>query len=172
MKLTKQEKKIADILAKIIVIELAILFYILRFFVKTTYKLKRYLFRLAIVIFIFYNAYPVLHLVAYAPYANASEFRYTQKPQTEQEQIVNYIYDRFGKDSSDAFKVFKCESGLRPHAFHQNWTDNWDYGIAQINTVHKVPERFLYDWHVNIDVAYVIFKEQGWTPWTCKYVLK
>ena len=172
MKLTNNETKVANVLAKGIVIILAIFFYFIRLIFKSLYRLKRFLFRLAIVIFIFYNAYTVLHLVVYAPYSNASEFRRVEKPLTEKEQIINYVIDRFGKDSQDALKVFKCESGLRPDAVGHNTNGSSDYGIAQINSIHSVPGRFLLDWRTNIDIAYKIFSEQGWTPWTCRKVLE
>ncbi len=104
-KLTSREQYIANILAKGIVVVLVILFYTLSYAFKLLFKLKRWLFRLSIVILITWSAYTTLHTVAYAPYANATEFQYSQKPLTEHEQIVNYIYDVFGKDADTAFKL-------------------------------------------------------------------
>ena len=176
-KLTNREESAALILAKGIVILVAIVAYFIRLVFSTLFKLKRTLYKLAIIILLVNSALTALNTVAYAPYANASEFQYTKVPVTEKEQIVNYIYDRFGKDAPDALKVFKCESGLRPDAMNTNWSktpgvaSSYDYGVAQINTVHNVDKSFLLDWHTNIDVAYKIFSEQSWTPWTCKWVL-
>lgn len=179
MKLTSNEQQIANVIAKGIVIVLAIFAYLIRLIFKLLYRLKRYLFRLAIVIFIFYNALTVLHMVAYAPYANASEFQYTQKPQTEHEKIVNYIIEVFGKYSDQALKIANCESHLNPLAKNDNTT--WggvgqDLGLFQLNVVYQRVSNpaFLYDYKVNTNMAWVIFKNSGynWHLWSCKYVLK
>ena len=178
MKLSRNESIIVNYLALLIGLILFVIIYFFRLIFKLLFKLKRWLFRLAIVIFILYNGMITHTFYVNAPYANASEFQYTQKPQTEKEQIVKYIYDRFGSNAPEALKVFKCESGLRPDAVNTNWSktpgvaSSYDYGIAQINSVHQVGKNYLLDWHTNIDVAYKIFSEQGWTPWVCRYVLK
>jgi|ERR1035437_10314498 hypothetical protein len=171
--MNNNEQKIANVIAKSIVIVLVVFFSFCRAIARLLNKLKRWLFRLAIVIFIFYNAFSVLHLVAYAPYANASEFQYTQKPVTEHQMIVNEIYTVFGKDAPDAFKVLSCENhALNPNAQNYNNNGTVDIGIMQINSVHNVPGKYLYDWRTNISVGYQIFKDSGWGAWTCSYMLK
>jgi hypothetical protein len=84
-------------------------------------------------------------------------------PQTVQDEICSV----FGKDCADAIRVFTCESGLRPSAHGVNTNGSTDTGIAQINSVHSIPEKYLKNQHVNIQIAYQIFQEQHWAPWTC-----
>lgn len=173
-KLTKHEQFVAELLAKGIVVILAILFYLVAYAFKLLFKLKRWLFRLSIVILITWSAYTTLHTIAYAPKANASEFQYTQKPLTEHEQIVNYIYDVFGKDADKAFMVLSCENkGLNPNAIHDN--EKWgqgkgkDYGIFQINDHwQRTQGKFLLNWKVNIEIAHQLYVENGdFHLWTC-----
>lgn len=170
-KLTSTEMKVSLLIAKFIVVILAILAYTLRAIVITLFKLKRWLFRIAIVILITHSAFSTLTQITYAPYAHATEFKRIEKPLTEKEQIINYVFDRFGKDAEDALAVFKCESGLRANAIGHNTNGSTDYGVAQINSIHQVNGNYLLDYRTNIDIAYQIFSEQSWRPWTCSRVL-
>ena len=82
------------------------------------------------------------------------------------------IIDRvFGKDAPEAKKVFTCESHLKADATHKNNDGSLDVGIAQINSVHSIPESYLKNPMINILVAKQIFDAQGWNPWTCKKAL-
>lgn len=167
-RLTTTEQKIAILLAKFIVVILAIAAYLIRALLKGLFKLKRWLFRLAIVILITYSALNALTTITYAPYAHATEFQYVKVPQTQHDKIVNYIYDVFGKDAEDAFKVLSCENNaLKTDAQNYNSDGSVDIGIFQINSVHQVNKVYLYDWRTNISVGYHIFKDSGWSAWTC-----
>lgn len=93
---------------------------------------------------------------------------------TEREQIVTYINEVFGKDASNAIKVFTCESGLNPRAYNDN--TSWggvghDLGVAQINDHYQMVTNkdFLYDYKINILMAKQIFDKWGhnFHAWTC-----
>lgn len=84
--------------------------------------------------------------------------------------IKKYICDKWGPyDCKTALAVFTAESGLREDAIHINTNNTIDVGIAQINTVHfKKPGcsiKDLVDQYKNVDCAYQIWLEQGFTPW-------
>lgn len=85
----------------------------------------------------------------------------------EQQKIITYIREVFGKDAEDAIKVARCESGLRADAQGTNSNSSTDTGVFQINSVHGINPAYLKDYRINIDVAYKMFKEQGWNPWVC-----
>lgn len=175
MKLTNKEQRLALLLSKGIVIILAILFYIIRAFFKFLFKTKRWLFRLAIVILITWSALNTLQTVAYAPKANATQFQYMEKPKTEREQIINYIHEVFGSESSRAFQLLECENkSLNPVAVHDN--EKWgqgkgkDYGIFQINNYWQgvSNQTFLLDYKININIAYNIYhRTNDFRMWTC-----
>ena len=171
LRMTTTEFKVSLALAKVIVLILAIFAYLVRALLKGLFKLKRWLFRLAILVFVVYGLTSFFTNVTYAPYANASEFPVVEKPLTERDLIVNYIHERFGVNANDALQVFKCESGLRPNAIGYNTNGSTDWGVAQINSVHGVDGHYLLDWHTNIDIAYKIFSDQSWQPWSCRHVL-
>lgn len=84
-------------------------------------------------------------------------------PQTIQEQICAV----FKEDCADAIKIFSCESGLRANAQGKNKNGSTDTGIAQINSVHSIPETYLKNEKINILVAKQIYDRQGWRPWVC-----
>lgn len=84
--------------------------------------------------------------------------------------LEEYICEKFGPyDCKTALAVASAESGLREDALNLNGGDSLDYGIFQINSVHWEREgchlRDLVDPHKNVDCAYQIWVEQGWTPW-------
>lgn len=86
------------------------------------------------------------------------------------EQKIKHV---FGEDGEDAIRVFKCESGLQSKCNDGlNSNGSVDCGIAQINSIHGVPRRFLLNEDVSLQVAKQIFDQQGWNPWVCKKVLK
>lgn len=85
--------------------------------------------------------------------------------------IESMIIAKFGAvQGPHAIEVAKCESGLHP-------TDtNGQYmGLFQLGNYHKHRAAKLgYSWsdmlspQPNINVAYDLFTEQGWTPWQCR----
>ena len=84
--------------------------------------------------------------------------------------IEKYICDKFGVyDCKNALAIFKAESGLREDAININTNGTIDVGIAQINSIHFKRKgcslKELVDQYKNVDCAYSIYKEQGFTPW-------
>jgi hypothetical protein len=78
----------------------------------------------------------------------------------------------FGVDAEDAKKVFTCESHLKANAVNnKNRNGSIDIGVAQINSVHSIPDAYLKNSMINLLVAKQIFDRQGWQPWTCRKVL-
>ena len=84
----------------------------------------------------------------------------------------------FGRHGRDAIRVAQCESSLRPGATNSyRGADGRRHvvrGLFQISDVHRgsyypaVHERRLLTADYNIQVAHKIFRDQGWTPWSCK----
>jgi len=95
--------------------------------------------------------------------------------ENEKHEIISYIVEKFGDDSADAITlVRKCENSTfdQTRTNHNN-NGSVDYGVFQINSIHtaRFGEEFKTDWKTNVDVAYEIFSEQGWTPWACAEVI-
>ena len=91
--------------------------------------------------------------------------------ESEKHEILAYIVEKFGEDSADAITlVRKCENSTfdQTRTNHNN-NGSVDYGVFQINSIHtaRFGEEFKTDWKANVDVAYEIFSEQGWSPWAC-----
>jgi hypothetical protein len=87
------------------------------------------------------------------------------------ETIEDKIRRVFGKDADMAVAIAKAESGLNEKSVSKpNRNGSIDRGIFQINSVHlwRVggDSSKLLDRDTNIAVAYEIFKEQNWIPWT------
>lgn len=89
----------------------------------------------------------------------------------DKEAVRTYIMDKFGKDGKVAVAVATAESGLTCKRY-QNWLNKnktVDHGAFQINSIHlwRVggDANKLLDCKTNIDVAYQIYKEQGFRPW-------
>jgi hypothetical protein len=116
-----------------------------------------------------------------APCANFCAFKgqiYAQEPDNRPtlENITKYIIKKFEPEGRNvAVKALACfisESGLRADAFNGNNTNGTsDYGVAQVNTVHlkRFGNDFTTNWMSNIDVAFKIYKERGWSAWYGKY---
>jgi len=84
--------------------------------------------------------------------------------------IEKYICKKFGDlDCKIALAIAKAESGLRENAININTNGTIDVGIYQINSIHFNKEgctlKEVSDMYKNVDCAYSIWKEQGWTPW-------
>jgi len=84
--------------------------------------------------------------------------------------IEKYIVEKFGVwDAKTALAIAKAESGFREDAININTNNTIDVGIFQINSVHfKKPGcsiKDLVDQYKNVDCAYTIYKDQGFTPW-------
>jgi hypothetical protein len=83
------------------------------------------------------------------------------------ENVEEYVRAVFGKEANNALKVFRCESGLKASAKGTNKNGSTDVGIAQINSVHGIREKWLKNYKINILVAHQLWEEQGWGPWVC-----
>lgn len=100
-----------------------------------------------------------------------------ENPTSEQEQIIAFIKQVFGKDSYQALRVAKCESGIRARAVNDNtkWGGvSQDLGVFQINKHYQgvTNPNFLLDYKINVLMAHKIFTERGnWSAWTCSRTL-
>jgi hypothetical protein len=83
------------------------------------------------------------------------------------DEVEEFVRAVFGKEADNALKVFRCESGLRAQAYNKNTNGSIDVGVAQINSVHGVPKRYLENYKINILVAKQIYDASGWNPWVC-----
>jgi len=99
-----------------------------------------------------------------------------EKVKTQEEQIEEYILEKFGeKDGRRGIKMLReCEN--RDFGLTQiNWNKNgtWDYGLWQINQIHGYTQKQLSDWKLNTDVAYKIYLKAGksFSPWSCAWVI-
>ena len=74
----------------------------------------------------------------------------------------------------EALRVSYCESRWDSGAYSSG-----NYGIFQINAIHRGRLQSvsggegddlarLFDPHINTQVAYSIWREQGWRPWACR----
>jgi len=88
--------------------------------------------------------------------------------------IRNKIREVFGDHADKAFKVLSCENAaLNPNAVNTAGNEpagSRDIGVFQINEYwQKTQGKFLFDPEVNIKIAYIIFKDNGYSfdRWTC-----
>lgn len=96
----------------------------------------------------------------------------TTEDKQEQESVTDKITSVFKDHAPDAILIAQCESGLNPNAINNsNSNGSTDTGLFQINSIHNIPQRYLLNPDINIQVAYQLFQQQGWSPWVCKHVL-
>lgn len=74
-------------------------------------------------------------------------------------------------DVNTAIAVCKCESGGNASAKNTSGRD-YSIGLFQINlygylAYTRPSEGWLLNPHNNVEWAYKMWKEQGWSPWTC-----
>lgn len=184
LKLTKNEETASLAIAKVIVILGAVPTYLLKLLLVIIWRLKKQIYKLTIVAIAVTVFMSVQSINVYAPKARAelNGYTYTDKPVTEHQEIINNIYDVFGKDSDKAFKLLKgngvCsgENGsLNPNARNWNSDGSVDYSVFQINDRWQGVSNpaFLFDPKINIDMAYNIYKRSGntfkmWTGGKCQ----
>ena len=88
-------------------------------------------------------------------------------------EILAYIVEVFQEDAADAITIVNsCEnSSFDQSAVNYNNNNTSDHGIFQLNSIHiaRFGDAFVTDWKANVDVAYQIFKERGWTAWSCAH---
>jgi hypothetical protein len=85
--------------------------------------------------------------------------------------IVEKIRAKFGGSAPTAIAVAMCESGIRNEAEGHNTDGSTDYGVFQINSVHRAKVggdlSKLHNVDINIQVAYQISGGgSNWNPWT------
>ena len=139
------------------------------------WKLKKQIWFVVLIAIAMYLPLTVMPSTVFAPKAEATlDGTQIFKPTTEQQQIKAYIKEVFGQYSDQAIAVASCESHLNPKAKNDNTT--WggvgrDWSVFQINDTYQgvTNKAFLTDWHVNVNMAWVIFKNAGynWHLWTC-----
>lgn len=78
--------------------------------------------------------------------------------------LLERIYHLFGPDARLAVAIAQAESGFRCDAYHFNTNKTVDHSIFQVNDVHSW-RGDLNNCEENINVAYKIYKEQGFRPW-------
>lgn len=86
-----------------------------------------------------------------------------QTPSREEiEREIETVFAPAGaKNVATAKRIVGCESGYNPMAENKG-----NYGLFQINWVHRYPKATLLNWKKNIKIAYTIFeKNNGWGPW-------
>ena len=92
-------------------------------------------------------------------------------PEEVDTDLEKYICEKFGvMDCKIALAVAKAESGLNCNAININTNGTVDFSTFQLNSVHikKGGEWTLAnmaDCYKNVDLAYELWTEQGWTPW-------
>lgn len=172
-RLSQQEKRYAQALGTVPVLLFVIL-------TKLMWKFKR---QLSILIMIMWVGYGVNYLAprVVSPKADATHPIIKEQPTSEQEQIIDYINEVFGKDAPKAFQLLhgtnKChgENGsLNPHAKNLNADGSIDYGLFQWNDYWNGfnkeinNERYLFDYKIATDLAYRKFVNDGYSfkEWT------
>lgn len=85
------------------------------------------------------------------------------QPETIEEKIAQYDWD-----VDTAYAVMMAESNASSTVV--NWQDNHkgcvgSYGLFQVACIHVEDPEKLKDPDYNIDVAYNIYRESGWSPW-------
>ena len=85
--------------------------------------------------------------------------------------LQQYACKKFGSSCRVALAVQRAENPRGEcEIYHYNSDGTLDWGYFQINTIHLkrpgVNLRGLLDCKANIDVAYQLYTEQGFKPWT------
>lgn len=119
-KLTSTEMKISLFIAKFIVVILAILAYTLRAIIITLFKLKRWLFRLAILMLVLYGAFNAVTTVIYAPPAKATPL-ILRNNYTVKEIVMSMGKYEFGENQLNSLEqIIFHESGFNPKALNKS----------------------------------------------------
>lgn len=80
-----------------------------------------------------------------------------------------YLCKVFGDQCKQALMIQHLENGNEAcDRMHVNTNGTVDFGFMQINSVHlndKIKLADLIDCHANVDIAYSLYKAQGWKIW-------
>ena len=107
--------------------------------------------------------------LAYGEYSPLEYKADITKEPTMKEWVLNYVEEQ-GLDRWEADRIIDCESGWNDYAYGINTNGSTDFGILQVNSIHKktisVECRFDYKcatkWAVNKVKA-----DGGWSAWVC-----
>jgi len=95
----------------------------------------------------------------------------TPTPTPAKHEVIAYIAKVFEPAGTHsvvrAINCFYSESGLRWDAIGVNTNGTHDSGVAQLNSIHikRFGKEIQTDFRKNIDAAYQIYKERGWSAW-------
>lgn len=108
------------------------------------------------------------------PTATPTQAPVIEEETDQQKEIADYVREVFKEDAWKAFKVLSCENAsLNPEAV--NTAGNYppgsrDIGVFQINEYWQaIQGKFLFNWKVNVEIAHLLFEENGksFHLWTC-----
>lgn len=100
------------------------------------------------------------------------------EPQKDALRGVHALIKQYNWHIPTILRIMECESHFNPRAHNYNpRTGDDSYGLMQINMLGKMGEsrraRFnitnkdLFDPAINIEVAYKIYLDQGYSAWSC-----
>lgn len=157
MKLTNREQEIALIIAKGIVIILAIFTYALRLVFKTLYRVKKWLWRASLFTLILYSAFNAVTTITYAPYADASKNFKTDF--TVKEIVLSMGRYEFGSNQVESLdNLLSHESGFNPNVVNRS---SGACGLFQALPCSKVESMSLED---QIQFGFNYIKARYGTP--------
>ncbi len=83
------------------------------------------------------------------------------------ESVIKNKIKEYDWNTDVAIAVAKNESHFFPDAYNPEWHDGCrgSYGVFQIGCIHGYSEEEMFDWERNIEIAYQIWKREGWRPW-------
>lgn len=104
--------------------------------------------------------------------ANASYFQWKQRAGLHPAIAAHFGTGHLGRQAQ---AIAQCESELLTTAV----SPTNDHGLFQINAVHRrsftvvtgLAWSAIYDAYANASFARNLYDRQGWSPWTCRYVL-
>ncbi|MDE1866134.1 MAG: transglycosylase SLT domain-containing protein [Thaumarchaeota archaeon] len=114
--------------------------------------------------------------VLYASEADVSMPQRSETAGSAQAEIEAYIIATFGKSSTHALAIARCESNFRPDVI--SYTN--DVGVFQINLASHGAQiaqtrieqiAWLSNYKNNVDFAYQLFLKSGWNPWVCNKLI-
>lgn len=91
--------------------------------------------------------------------------------------IIQEIQKVWGKEGhaevAKAIAISYCESKWNERAYNHNTNGSEDFGIFQVNSIHKPTKDEMGNYQANIKKAKEIYDRAGksWNPWACKKVI-
>lgn len=163
-RLTSTEYKISLVIAKVIVVILAVFAYLLRFIFIALFKSKKWLYRFSIAILITYSALNTLNTVAYAPKSEAQVV--LRDNYTVKEIVISMARYEFGEDQLYSLEqIIYHESGFNPKAINKS---SGACGLFQSLPCEKMLSMSLQDqiqWGFNYIKKRYKTPNNAWTFW-------